>query len=305
MSDGEIHLVIGRNDFLKSEVVDSILSDTPDDSDLVEVDGASDTSSVIRAAIWETSPWGAGRTVVVRNADKADEDVVSPLSDGIPSGSTVILVSSDQSRHRKWFRTLNVDERHEVDTPKKWKIPEWLQERAASRGVQMDERLATAIHRNVGDDLRTLSMEIDKLVVGSDGKKVDAESVRSLLYRHAEFDPFDICRAWGLGRTDRALKLLVASRSRGGSAIRLIHVFENHVEKLLLARSLYDRGRRKEIPNALGIPQFIWREKVRAQVAHRRIGSLLDAQDLILEIECEAKSGGAAWALVEYFVAST
>jgi DNA polymerase-3 subunit delta len=242
--------------------------------------------------------------VVLYDADHGDQLCIEDFVQNPPDARRLVLVQSDQSRVKKWFRQLSVDIEASVSKPKDYKIPEWIQNYGRGLGLEVSERLAEAMKNRMGTNLYVLHNELYKIRLYSGEGRVSPQDVAETLFHHSRVNKFDICETWGRHNNLKAVKECQAYRQRGGRPIPLIHVLLNHVEDLLLARALYDKGDRQgqAIQDQLNIPPFIWSNVYKPQVTARQQQAISDAQSNLLTVEHRMKSGRGSWPLIELFL---
>lgn len=297
----------GKDNFLKNDEAKNLRTTISKKMDIEEFDAKADSSSDIKHALFGASFLRDKQGVFIRNADKMDQSVAESFVEDPPAGRLAVFIQSDQSRVKKWFRELDVGKTIKVKKPKRWKIPGWIQKRARSMGMRISEQDAETIQEYSGTELYVLNNELRKLSLYTGGGDIKQDQIADVLVRHDDVSMFSICEQWGLANHTSAVERLGTFRRMGGQAVGFIHVMMNHVEKMLLSRSLYDKGDRggDKIRSELGVPPFIWRNKIRPQVKARQQAKLADAQELLLDIEIRSKSGEDPWPLLELFLLDT
>lgn len=298
--------VEGKNDFLKTQEVEQLRKALEEKVHVDEFDAKTCNSADLKHALMESSFLTDKKGVIIRNADKMDEDLAVGFTEDPTEGRVAVFVQSNQpgSRVKKWFKELDADKTIEVSKPKHWEIPDWIRTHGQEMGLVISEQLAEMIQEYTGEELYVIHNELHKMAIYTDGGTITQEDALDILARHDEISVFSICEQWGLCERDKAIETIHVFRKMGGSDVGLLHALLNHVEKLFLARSLYDQGDRDgtEIQSELGIPPFIWRNKVRPQVKSRQQDEWADAQEAILEVDGRVKRGENSWPLLELFL---
>lgn len=296
--------ISGKNNFLKAREYEQLRRALARKIPVEEYDAKEDSRSDIYHALNESSFLTDKKAVVVWNADHMDEEVATEFVEDPTKGRVGVFIQSDQSRVKKWFKNLDTDKTVEVSKPKRWEIPDWIQDYARHFNLQVPERLAELIQEYVGTELYVIHNELRKMQLFAGEGTLNQEDVEAVLVRHDDVSAFSICEQWGLCQQKEAVEILETYRKMGGQPIGLLHALLSHVEKLFLARSLYDQGDRDgtKIQSAIGIPPFIWRNKIQPQVQSRQQDGWADAVEAILEVDGRIKRGEDPWPLLELFL---
>src|SRR5262249_1400527 len=123
----------------------------------------------------------------------------------------------------------------------------WVAERFKQGGVQAESEACAALVHLVGDDLRALALEVDKLITWAGDGRVDVAAVATLVAGRAETPPFAITDAWAAHDAARALEAMErifdrSERPRRDEAARLAATLGAHAAKLNAARRLREQG---------------------------------------------------------------
>ena len=94
------------------------------------------------------------------------------------------------------------------ERPREKELPAWIRRRAEEKGGSLSREAVERLAGLLGTDLRSLDLEIEKLLLYADGRQVTTTDVNSLVSRSREADIFDLVDCVGRRRTDRALELL-------------------------------------------------------------------------------------------------
>lgn len=121
----------------------------------------------------------------------------------------------------------------------------WIQRRAQELGLALKPAAAKLLADRVGNDLWTLSGELNKLaayVAGGNGQPVGEEDVRSLVAAVREVNVFALVDAVAAGRPAAALKLLRQMFNQGQSGAYVLAMLQRQYRLLALAREGLDEG---------------------------------------------------------------
>jgi DNA polymerase III subunit delta len=158
--------------------------------------------------------------------------------------------------------------------PKGAAIKSWITRRAKGRGVTITPEAAALLADFIGNQLRLLANELDKLAtyVG-DGETITAEDVRMLSAQVQEARIFDLTDAMAQRNPKRALDILHDLLADGEPPLKLISTITTQVRSLLLVKELSQQGKRSsEIASTIGIAPFV------ADKALRQVGKFTPMQ---------------------------
>jgi DNA polymerase-3 subunit delta len=125
-------------------------------------------------------------------------------------------------------------------------LPKWIQDRVESKGGAMAADAVNELAAHIGNDLRLLDNEIEKLLTYRANQPVRGEDVRALVAAVSESNIFDLVDAIGRRETARALKLLHDQLAHNAAPIYLLSMITRQFRMLLQLRDLAERGKTTE-----------------------------------------------------------
>lgn len=158
--------------------------------------------------------------------------------------------------------------------PKGAAIESWLKKRAQSIGVTLSPDAAALLANLVGNQLRLLANELDKLAtyVG-DGATITVDDVRKLSAHVQEARIFDLTDALAQRNRTQALNILHDLLADGEPPLKLISTITTQVRSLLLVKELAQKGMHAaQIATTIGVAPFV------ADKALRQVGKFTPAQ---------------------------
>lgn len=138
----------------------------------------------------------------------------------------------------------------------------WVTEQFRQRGVQAEPEASAALVQLVGDDLRALATEVDKLATWAAGEPVGEREVEALVAPAADMPIYELTEAWATRDTARALAVSETtfereSRQRRDTAARLAGALGGHLGRLRSIKRLAADGvRPKEAAEQLKLNPF-------------------------------------------------
>lgn len=158
--------------------------------------------------------------------------------------------------------------------PKGAALESWISKRAKSIGVTIAPDAAALLANFIGNQLRLLANELDKLAtyVGPGGV-ISAADVRSLSAQVQEARIFDLTDVLAQHNRKQALSILHDLLADGEPPLKLISTITTQTRSLLLVKELAQKGMRAaDIASTIGIAPFA------AEKAYRQVGKFTPIQ---------------------------
>ena len=264
--DAAVHAVVGPESFLAEEALETIVQAVlgPDRAQALQVlRGEETTWSRLVDNLGMGSLFAEKRAVVVRNAEglKGDgEEMGAYLADPTPGVTLVLLAAKPDKRTKVWKRVLEKAAVTPADPPKGRGLRAFVDERLRQRKLQVDEDGVVELVERVGQDLRRLMGEIDKLeaFAQSGGKAaLSAEDVAAVMGRGMAPPLYKLADALAARKTVGALEVLAALLEEGEPALRILATLHRSLRQVRGAKALQARrAPRDEVARRLQIPPF-------------------------------------------------
>ena len=169
-------------------------------------------------------------------------------------------------------------------------LNEWVARRARAQGHRIAPEAARTLVESLGDDLRMLAGEIDKLgtYVGADAE-IRLEDIEALtpISRHAKV--FDLTDALARRDTATALRLLHELLANGESPLGIVALTAFQTRALMQVKLLTERGMGAyQIASTAGLAPFVV-EKSLPLARHFSFAQLETAHRALLEIDIALK----------------
>ncbi len=218
-------LLSGQEQQLKRELVEQIRREaraaSPGDEPSWEVlEGPSATAKDVLARGQTAALFGGARVVLVREADRIDEDEQTALAKAVkplPETVAVVLVTGESRdrRPRDLRAPLRKAITHDglaIDCPamKGGDAVEWVTQQARKRGKRIEQAAAhKLVEQKVGTSLGALEAEVEKLALYvGDRDAITAANVDEVTPRLLEEDVFRLLTAVARGETGHAVDIL-------------------------------------------------------------------------------------------------
>lgn len=211
----------------------------------------------------------------------------------LPDSTTLLLVDGDLGTGNALMRLLApMAETREFPSLRQRAVPEWIRARAGKFEMDISPRAVSLLAELVGNDLRALSQELEKLGVYAQGRKIEEEDVKALVSNAREASILAMVDAVVEGRTSAAYRLLGELRDEGFSSMRLLSMITRQYRHLILAKELMlaqlstaEIGQRLEIRSSFALG------KVMEQSQRYSLPQLEAAFRCLLETDASIKHG--------------
>jgi len=246
-------------------------------SEATSVVSALDTSGEAAVALCNAgSLFGDARLVVVDHVDgardgdgrrkggwrAADAEAVAAYLKSPAPATVLALVGEDVKKTTAlWKACAKAGNVLEYSVSKK-DLPRWVAEQFRQRGVAAEPEACAALVQLVGEDLSTLSTEVEKLATWAAGEPIGEREVAALVAASAELPVYELTEAWAARDAARALTVTETlfereAKQRRDTAARLAGALGGHLNRLRAIKRLAREGvRPKEAAATLKLNPF-------------------------------------------------
>ena len=259
-----VYVLYGDEDVLKDEAVRMLVDAAVGSSRDFNLDMryALDLSPESFHALVNTPPMLAERrAVVIRGVEqlgkrktKLRDEVLRYLATPNPTTLLVLVVAAGEEPDPDILRAGTATR---LDALAAERIPRWLQHRATALALTLAPDAADLLLKAVGNDLATLSRELEKLASLDTGsgtsRPVTVEDVSSLVGVRRNETIFDLVDAALERRAAQAARLVEPVLGQAGmSGVKILSLLGTHLVGTALARSERDRGvSHSQLPDTL------------------------------------------------------
>jgi DNA polymerase III subunit delta len=259
-ADGVV-AIVGTDTFLAEEVLEKLIqSAIADDRQegLQVMRGEEQTWARVLDAARARSLFVARRAVIVRGAEALkgpDDDLAAYLSDPTP-GVTLAFMAPKPDKRRTAWRTLLARARVLSAEPLKGqKLRARVMDEVRRRGLAIEPQGVEELVERVGQDLRRLMGELDKLEAFGAGRTLTAEDVAAVLGRGFARPFYLLGDALSERRTADLLALIQELMDDGEDAVRILGALHRSVRQLRAVRALQaQRATREQVAARIGLP---------------------------------------------------
>jgi DNA polymerase-3 subunit delta len=260
-----VHAIVGPDSYLAERALEDLLAAWvgTDRGDAVQVLRGDETSwgRVLEAAR-TGSLFAPRRAVVVRGADalKGEGDELGAyLDDPHPDARLVFMAARPDKRKGVWKRLLDRAEAHSAEPLKGRAARTYAAEQVRKRRLALREDGFEELFERVGQDLRRLMGELDKLeAFAADAKgALGADEVAAVLGRGLAQPLYRIGDAFTARRRAETLALVETVLDDGEPPLKVLATLHYAARRVRAARALRDsRLPREALAGKLGVPPF-------------------------------------------------
>lgn len=316
-----IHVLHGDDDFTIEERVASMREEVglPDlrDVNVTDLDGRSVTL-VELVGISSTVPFLADKRLVIvrdllsrfessrrrRQAAQSKpslgewEDLAARL-EALPETTDLVFVDGDVASSNPLLRALGkVGQSRRFARPNQRQVSGWIMNRAQQTGISIEPRAAAALAESVGNDLRVIVSELEKLSLYRAGETIRHEDVAELVSYARDASIFATVDAILEGRSGNAIRMVHGLLQGGASPTYLLVMLARQVRLLILAKELKAEGvPGNELGKRLGLSGYPLRKTLDQETAFTS-ARLVETHRLLLEADLSMKSTGADSGLI-------
>lgn len=205
-------------------------------------------------------------------------------SKALPGSHPILKLAKAEEQNKQGFARL-------FDKPNEKQLPRWIEQRARDKGGTIDREAVQELAELIGNDLRQLEQEIEKLLVYAGGREVGIEDVQILVSRASQTSIFELVDCVGRRETDRALRLLHRMLEDGAHPLYLLTMLARQVRILIQVKELQAEGRRQqEMARQLKLHPFVV-GKGAAQSRNFDMVELEAAHERLVETDWAIKTG--------------
>ena len=230
---GGVHAILGTDSFLSEAALEGLLAEAlgPERDGAVQVlHGDESTWGRLIEVARTGSLFVSSRALVVRGADglKGDETALGGYLDDPSRDVTLVLMAAKPDKRRTaWKRITAKATVHSADPKKGAALRAYVADQLRGRGLRLDHDALEELIERVGQDLRRLIGEVDKLEAWAGGQRmVTAEDVAAVSGR-------------GMARPLYKLGDAIAGREPAAALALALELLENGEEGPLILGTVH------------------------------------------------------------------
>jgi DNA polymerase-3 subunit delta len=242
---GGVQAIVGEDTYLAEEALERILAASigEDRDDALRVLYGDETKwEEVLGAARTGSLFAPRRAIVVRRADqlKGDEEAVTTYAaDPAPDAVLVLVAARPDRRRNPWKKLLPKVTVHDA-TPRKGRaLRAHVEDALRRRGLRFASDALNDLIAEVGQDLRRLMGEVDKLEAFAGGRKdISADDVAAVLGRGLGQPLYLLSDAFAARDTAASLELVERLLGDGEEGLRLLSTLHRSLRQVRGARAM-------------------------------------------------------------------
>jgi DNA polymerase III subunit delta len=294
--------VVGADTYLAEQALEELLAAWVggDREDSVQVLRGDETSwgRVLEAAR-TGSLFASRRAVVVRGADALKgegDELAAYLEDPSPDTRLIFMAAKPDKRKTVWKKLLERAQSHSADPLKGRAARGYVADQVRRRKLALRDDAFEELFERVGQDLRRLMGELEKLEAFAEGHAgpLRAEEVSAVLGRGLAQPLYRIGDAFTTRRRAELLALMETVLEEGEPPLKVLATLHYAARRIRGARALRDaRVPREALASRLGVPPFKVQELMEASRAWTE-AELEKAVAALSEADRRVKTGADA-----------
>jgi DNA polymerase-3 subunit delta len=319
-----LYLLIGEDDFSLHESFEAIkkgLGDTAMlDTNTTVLEGQQVSPEQLKV-VAETVPFLADKRFVIVNSllerfapgarakgkGKADDyKTFSAALGNVPPSTVVVMVDHLEVKFKRdkpepdiegianplLKELMKVGEVRTFPMLRKPELNRWIQERIIKDGGTISDSATRLLSELVGNDLWTMSNEVDKLVSFTAGRRIEEADVRTLVSSAQETSVFALVDAVMAARADVAQQLLRQQLMDGAAPAQLMVMLARQLQLIVRAKDLKSQGKADgEIQTILKLGWGFQLRKALEQANRYSMTRLKEIYEKLLETDMAIKTG--------------
>lgn len=214
---------------------------------------------------------------------------------GVPESTDLVFVDGGLSAGNPLLKAVRpLAQAHTFPLPSARELPQWIRQRAAKLGVNVEPKAVSTLAETIGSDTRVIDNELQKLALYRMSQPVRQEDVEEMVSYAKEASIFAAVDAVLEGRAGAAIRMIQQILDAGRPPVYIITMIARQVRLLILAKELKaQRLQQAEIGRRLSLSGYPLTKTLEQEgrFTHQR---LADIHRKLLEADLAIKSGGAS-----------
>jgi len=225
--------------------------------------------------------------------DKGDDILINYLANPVETTCLIFCAESETvDKRRKVYKALEKKGQIVEFAPIKGRaLNNWIEDRARQLGKMIEPSAVVGLVTAIGNNLRQLNNELEKLSCYSTTEKISALDVSRMVSRTAESSIFELVDAIGERHYQKAIKMAREMVFLGEPVIRILFMIARQFRLLLRAKDFLIKGfDNKQVSRELQVHPFVAQKCIR-QAANFSLDELGRAMEKILKADSDIKTG--------------
>ncbi|MBN2077111.1 MAG: DNA polymerase III subunit delta [Dehalococcoidales bacterium] len=314
-----IYVLSGQDDYSIAQTLDTIKKELGDEDSLAmsttTLDGQQLTYDELKT-VCETIPFMTGQRLVIvegllgrfesgtrtkrqtkttKKSKKQEEAAVFAgyLAGGIPETTILVLIEGVIAGDNPIFKALaGKATTRSFALPRDAKLREWVQRRVKEEGGEISLQAVHLLARLVGSNLWIMASEIEKLLLYTDGRKIEEADVQAVVGYNQQATVFNMVDAILEFKAEQAEKMLEHLFRSGVAPVYLLFMIARQVQLIVRVKELSRRrSTNREMQGKLGMSSEWILRKTLEQASRYSLSRLKDVYRRLLDTDISIKTG--------------
>jgi DNA polymerase-3 subunit delta len=248
-ASNSIQAIVGPDTYLAEEALERILASVlgEDRTDSLQVVYGDETTWERVVAVAQTgSLFVSQRAIVVRRADQLkgdDERIVAYAEDPAPDVTLILMAAKPDRRRSVWKKLLAKAKTHSAQPKRGRALRAYVEEELRRRGLRIAAEGVEELIDRVGQDLRRLMGEVDKLeAFGAGQRSLSADDVAAVLGRGLGRPLYLLADAIAGREARKSLELIDELMGEGEEGLRILATLHRSLRQVRGALALREAG---------------------------------------------------------------
>lgn len=312
---GKVYLFYGPGDFRIERILglvrETFIPEAARDFNLQIFYGDKNTNPADITDAARSIPFlSSNRLIIVRrteNISASDLEGFIPYIDKPAESTCLIFVSSKTDFKKKFYKKIRstggaVNFKQLYDR----QVLPWIKRMTKDLGLTITEEACVYLQGIVGNRLRDLNSELEKLYLRHGKTTVGVEEIKGLAIYSRIYTIFELMDQISLRRRSESMSILSRYIEEEGrdAAFGIIGMLNRQIRLIIQAKSIADQGgRAPDVTKRLRVPPFL-ANKILQQSKHWSIENLENALYLLYQADGHLKSGSQPRLILENLVLS-
>lgn len=314
-----IYILSGQDDFSIAQALETIKKELGDESSLAmsttTLDGQQLTQEELKT-VCETIPFMTGKRLVIvegllgrfesgartkrqtkttRKSKKQEEAEVftNYLVGDIPETTILVLIDGVISGDNPVLKSLaGKATTRNFALPRDAKLREWVQKRVKDEGGEISSQAVQLLARFVGSNLWIMASEIEKLLLYTNGRKIEEDDIQAAVGYNQQATVFNMVDAILEFKAEQAEMMLEHLFKNGVAPVYLLFMIARQVQLILRVKELSrKRVTNREMQGKLGVTSEWVLKKTLDQSNRYSLSRLKDVYQRLLDTDISIKTG--------------
>lgn len=225
------------------------------------------------------------------NAQGVDDALIRYL-EAPPASACLIFCADAVDRKRRVYKAIEKNGQVVEFAPLKGRdLNRWIERRAGTLGKAIEPAAVAGLVTAVGNDLRQINTELEKLACYAQTEKITGADVEYMVSKTAELSIFEMVDAVGERKYKKAIKMAREMVFLGQPVVRILFMVARQFRLIIRARSLLEAGcSDKQAAGQLQVHPYVAQKCIR-QAKNFTLAELKAAMEKILLTDADIKGG--------------